>query len=92
MTTKTDISAVKETRLMPMYKVIIHNDPVNDMRHVILALIDVFKLEFGQAVILMLEAHHTGAALCRVEPLEVAELHRDQLAAYSLTATIEPDR
>jgi hypothetical protein len=30
-------------------------------------------------------------ALCAVEPLELAELHRDQLSSFSLVATIEPE-
>jgi ATP-dependent Clp protease adaptor protein ClpS len=88
----TKLEEKKEVRLMPMYKVIVHNDSVNSMDHVVLCLLDVFKMEPQQAVGIMLEAHRTGAALCQVEPMEPAELHRDQLVAYSLTATIEPDR
>jgi ATP-dependent Clp protease adaptor protein ClpS len=88
----TKLEEKKDVRLLPMYKVIVHNDDVNSMDHVVLSLIDVFKMEPQQAIDIMLEAHKTGAALCQVEPLEPAELHRDQLVSHSLTATIEPDR
>ena len=38
-----------KVRLMPMYKVILHNDDVNSMHHVVRALQDVFKFEAQSA-------------------------------------------
>jgi ATP-dependent Clp protease adaptor protein ClpS len=91
MTTEVLPDVDTKKNLMPMYRVIIHNDDVNSMDHVIAALQEIFKFEFEQCVNIMLEAHKTGCALCKVEPLEPAELHRDMLQACGLTATIEPE-
>jgi ATP-dependent Clp protease adaptor protein ClpS len=89
----TEVLDVVETKktLMPLYRVIIHNDDVNSMDHVIAALQEIFKFEFEACLAIMLEAHKTGCALCKVEPLEPAELHREMLQACSLVATIEPE-
>lgn len=85
-------TAVEQERvLMPRYKVILHNDEVNSMDHVVRALMRVFKFEQEECERIMWEAHRNGLALCAVEPLEQAELHRDQLQSFSLTATIEPE-
>jgi ATP-dependent Clp protease adaptor protein ClpS len=78
-------------RLLPLYRVLLHNDDVNTMDHVVRALRRVFGFPAVRAVAVMLEAHETGVALCAVEPLERAELHRDQLRSYSLIATIEAE-
>lgn len=89
----TEVLDVVETKktLMPLYRVIIHNDDVNSMDHVIASLQEIFKFEFEACLAIMLEAHKTGCALCKVEPLEPAELHREMLQACSLVATIEPE-
>lgn len=78
-------------KYMPRYKVLLHNDDVNSMGRVVRVLQDVFKFDYHQCVSLMLEAHTTGIVLCKVEPLETAEFHRDKLQSFSLTATIEPE-
>ena len=91
MSTKLIEKTDTVTRTMPMYRVIIHNDDVNSMDHVILALQETFKMELEECIMIMLEAHKTGAALCRVEPMELAEHHRDILKAFSLSSTIEPE-
>jgi len=78
------------TSLIPHYKVLLHNDEKNSMDHVVLSLMRVFKFAKKESERIMLEAHRNGVALCVVEPLEQAELHRDQLNALSLVATIEP--
>ena len=87
---KTVTAANKQTRLCPMYHVILHNDDVNTMLHVIRALMRVFNLSDTDAYQIMITAHKTGQALCCTEPLEPAEFHRDQLRTFSLTATVEP--
>jgi ATP-dependent Clp protease adapter protein ClpS len=61
------------------------------MDHVVRTLMRVFRFDQSECERIMLEAHRNGVALCTVEPLEQAELHRDQLHASSLTATIEPE-
>ena len=76
---------------MPKFKVLLHNDDQNTMEHVIKALTRVFKFKLHECERIMLEAHRNGIALCTVEPLEQAEFHKEQLASYSLIATIEPE-
>ena len=89
--TRTAPTIERETVIMPRYKVLLHNDDVNSMEHVVKALRQVFKFELEECVRIMIEAHQNGLALCTVEPLEQAELHRDQLVSFSLVATIEPE-
>jgi ATP-dependent Clp protease adaptor protein ClpS len=69
----------------------LHNDDKNSMDHVVLSLMQVFSFAKEECERIMLEAHRSGVALCVVEPLEPAELHRDQLNSLSLIATIEPE-
>ncbi len=76
---------------IPLYKVLIHNDDVNTMDHVVGALMRVFKLERQECERIMVEAHKNGLALCTVEPFEQAELHQDQLRSFSLVSSIEPE-
>lgn len=89
--TKTAPVIERETVIMPLYKVLLHNDDKNTMDHVVKALRQVFKFSEDECIRIMIEAHENGVALCTVEPLEPAELHRDQLISFSLTATIEPE-
>ena len=89
--TETTTVVDREKILMPRYKVLLHNDDVNSMDHVVKTLRQVFKFDLEECVRIMIEAHDKGIALCIVEPLEQAELHRDQLRSFSLVATIEPE-
>jgi ATP-dependent Clp protease adaptor protein ClpS len=89
--TETAPVVEREAPVIPRYKVLLHNDDVNSMEHVVHALRKVFKFELEVCVRIMLEAHDQGVALCTIEPLEQAELHRDQLLSLSLVATIEPE-
>ena len=89
--TKTTPVIDREKIIMPRYKVLLHNDDVNSTDHVVKALRKVFRFDEQECVRIMIEAHNDGLALCTVEPLEQAELHRDQLLALSLVATIEPE-
>jgi len=89
--TKTAPIVEREAIIMPLYKVLLHNDDVNSMEHVVKALRQVFKFDEQECIRIMVEAHNNGLALCAVEPLEQAELHRDQLISFSLVATVEPE-
>ena len=75
---------------IPLYRVLLHNDDMNTMDHVVRALMQVFRFEQQVCERIMMDVHNNGMALCTVEPLEQAELHRDQLQSFSLTTTIEP--
>ncbi len=89
--TRPDVVLEQHAVQMPRYRVLLHNDDVNSMDHVIRALHRVFKFDAAVCERIMLEAHTNGVAVCMVEPLEPAELHRDQLISFSLVSTIEPE-
>lgn len=74
---------------VPLYKVLLHNDDHNTMVHVVKALMRVFRFDQRRCEKIMLEAHDQGVALCAIEPLEQAELHRDLLRSFSLIVTIK---
>ncbi len=84
----------QEQRSMPRalepYKVILHNDDHNSMDHVVRSLTKAVPgLGVRKAFKIMLEAHNSGKAVVIVCPLEPAELYRDRLQSFGLTATIE---
>jgi ATP-dependent Clp protease adaptor protein ClpS len=94
--TLTTEAPVREAELrsleeaLPPYTVVLHNDDVNSMDHVVHALLDsVPELSLERAVEVMLTAHLSGKADVIRCPLERAELYRDRLESHGLTATIE---
>ena len=75
---------------LPPYRVILHDDDVNEMGHVVRALLaSVPELDVRDATAIMIEAHLKGHAQVIACPLERAELYRDRLESHGLTATIE---
>lgn len=75
--------------LLPPHTVVLHNDDVNTMDHVVRALlVSVPELELERAVEIMLAAHEQGQADVIACPLERAELYRQRLEEQGLTATI----
>ena len=86
-----DVRQQPRQHVLPPWSVILHNDDHNDMVHVVQALVkSVPKLGTARATRIMLEAHNRGKALVTTCPLELAELYRDRLGSFGLTATIEP--
>ena len=79
------------TRLLPPYRVIIHNDDHNSMDHVVRSLLRcVPSLTVERAAEIMFEAHQHGQATVITCPKEAAEHYRDGLESCGITATIEP--
>jgi ATP-dependent Clp protease adaptor protein ClpS len=79
-------------RLLPPYKVILHNDDHTPMDRVVLALRkSIPGMSLGRATAIMWEAHTTGKAVVVTCPLELAELYQQRLQSFGLTATIEKD-
>ncbi len=79
------------TKRLPPYKVLLHNDDVNDMLYVVEKVVHLTPLSVEEAVERMLEAHHVGATLLLTTHKERAELYCEQFATFNLTATTEPD-
>ncbi len=80
-------------RLLPPYKVILHNDEHNSMDHVVQALRkSIPGMSLGRAAAVMWEAHVNGKALVLACPLELAELYQQRLLSFGLSATIERDQ
>lgn len=78
------------SRALDPYTVILYNDDVNSMDHVVRSLRrSVPGMGLKKAVEVMLEAHNSGRAVVIVCPLELAELVRNRLESCGLTATIE---
>jgi len=75
---------------LPPYKVLLHNDDVNGMGHVVLTIRRLTPLSLPEAVNRMLEAHKSGVSLLLVIHRERAELYVEQFASCGLTVTMEP--
>ena len=86
-----------KTKLVPLYRVLIHNDDVTPMDFVVHVLHTIFALGPNRAMEVMWEAHQTGVAHVVTEPLEKAEFHVDQARSLSrgrgwpLSFSIEPE-
>lgn len=88
---RTDDEVRQLLRLLPRYRVLLHNDDYNTMDHVVMALMRIIGgMEAERAYQIMLDAHLHGVAEVITCPKEVAEHYRDGLQGYALTATIEP--
>ncbi len=77
-------------RNLPHFKVILHNDDVNTLEHVVQSLVELTPLEPQRALVVTKEANDSGLALVLVTHRERAELYQEQLQSKSLTVTIEP--
>jgi len=80
-----------EPRFPPPYRVILHNDDVNEMGYVVETIFRLTPLSVEEAIAKMQEAHLTGSAVLLVCHKERAELYRDQFRSCRLTVTIEAD-
>jgi ATP-dependent Clp protease adaptor protein ClpS len=88
---RTDEEVRQALRLLPRYRVLLHNDDVHAMDEVVLALLRVVPALSPQGAIrVMLEAHTHGRAEVIVCPKEQAEHYRERLEGFGLTSTIEP--
>jgi len=94
---ETETTSKVNTRHIPLYKVIIHNDPITTFDFVIGILIKFFRKNLHDAKLLAQEVHETGMGLAGIYPLEHAEHLVDQAKSlarankYPLAFTIEPD-
>lgn len=75
---------------LPPWRVLLHNDDVNEVLYVVESIMQITPLGRMEAVKRMMEAHITGVAMLLVTHQERAELYRDQFRSKRLTVTIEP--
>ena len=75
---------------MPPWKVLLHNDDVNDMPYVVESIVSLTPLKEKDAALRTIEAHENGVALLLVTHQERAELYAEQFESKGLTVTIEP--
>ncbi|MCP3905164.1 MAG: ATP-dependent Clp protease adaptor ClpS [Planctomycetes bacterium] len=76
---------------LPPWKVLLHNDDVNDVLYVVDTIVHLTALPRQEATIRMLEAHQSGIALLVETHREHAELLQEQFESKQLTVTIEPE-
>lgn len=78
-------------KILPLWRVLLHNDDQNNMDYVVRVLREcVAGLSEIDAQCIMLEAHMHGLSEVVVEPLEAAEFHHERLVWFGLVCTIEP--
>ncbi len=77
-------------RALPPWKVLLHNDDINDLDEVVKVIRQLTPLSKQEALARTLEAHNTGLALLLVTHQERAELYVEQFRSSGLTATAEP--
>jgi ATP-dependent Clp protease adaptor protein ClpS len=88
---RTDEEVRELLRLLPRYRVMLHNDDIHAMDEVVLALVrTVPSLSIEAATAIMFEAHTSGCAQVIICPREPAEYYRERLERFTLTCTIEP--
>lgn len=80
----------RKPKQLPPYRVLLHNDDVNTVEHVIVAIVQLTTLTAEEAIERTIEAHETGVALLLVTHRERAELYQEQFTSLKLTVTIEP--
>jgi ATP-dependent Clp protease adaptor protein ClpS len=86
-----DIDLVERLRMLPRYRVLLHNDDFHDMEHVVRALlVTVATLSANDAITIMLKAHTQGVAEVVTCPRETAEFYIENLRTFGLMCSMEP--
>jgi ATP-dependent Clp protease adaptor protein ClpS len=80
----------KPPRMLPPWKVLLHNDDKNEMGFVIGTVMELTPLNEQESEVRVVEAHKTGVALLLTTHKERAELYQEQFTSKGLTVTIEP--
>jgi len=86
-----DAQIAARLRMLPRYRVVLHNDDNNDMDRVVRALLYiVMPLSVNDAIAVMLRAQTYGSAHIITCLRETAEFYADGLAGFGLATSIEP--
>jgi ATP-dependent Clp protease adaptor protein ClpS len=79
------------TKPLPRWRVLLHNDDVNEMQYIVNTIISLTRLEASSAVEKTNEAHKSGLSLLLTTHQERAELFQQQFQSANVTVTIEPE-
>lgn len=83
------MSTLDDTVTIPMWNVVVWNDPVNLMSYVVWVFRSLFGYEENRATKLMLDVHRRGRAIVNSAPRERAEMDVVRLHHHGLWATLE---
>ncbi len=89
-TALSNVAARPSIRRLPPWRILLHNDNVNDMPYVVETIVALTTLNRHDAVVRMLEAHTKGLSLLLTTHREHAELLDEQFQSKRLKVTIEP--
>jgi ATP-dependent Clp protease adaptor protein ClpS len=87
---RTEVPDDRDERDLP-WNVIVWNDPVTLMTHVVFVLRKLFGYDEPTATTLMLQVHNEGRAVVASGPREKSELDVHRLHAHGLQATLQRD-
>lgn len=77
------------SRLLPQYRVLLHNDDLVEMAYVVRSIVQLTFLPTARAYVVMMTAHTRGVALVTITHRERAELYQQQFRNKGLIVTIE---
>ena len=80
-----------ERKNSPLYKVILHDDPVNTIEFVVKAVHHVMGYSRERSIKITMEVHTTGSSVVTVCDFEPAEHYCESFKSLGLTSTIEKD-
>jgi len=89
---RKQLPATKPPQLLPMWRVLLHNDDTNEMVYVVMTIVELTPLAQHDAKDRMLEAHKNGVSLLLITHKERAELYKDQFLSKGLLVSIEPEK
>ena len=76
-------------RNLPQWRVLLHNDDVNEFLYVIDTVIELIRVRRQDATLRVIEAHQSGLALLTTTHREHAELLQEQFMSKKLIVTLE---
>jgi ATP-dependent Clp protease adaptor protein ClpS len=80
-----------EPRLLPPYRLLLHNDDVNTMDDVVRAIVKITTISTPDAIRKMLDAHRDGVSILLTTHKERGELYVEQFASVRISTTLEPE-
>lgn len=79
------------TKPLPRWRVLLHNDDVNEVNYIVNTIMSLTRLAEGDAKLKTVEAEKAGLSLLLTTHQERAELFLQQFQSANVTVTIEPE-